>query len=128
MKGGDLLSIWEAPDNSRLTPKQVSLRLPIHVAARIAALCDMYPRKTKTEIMGDLLGAALDQIQDSFPDVKGKLLGPADEDNLMYEDTGPRASYIRLANKHYQELEKELGNEKPSPLFDYQAVVIEPQK
>ena len=128
MKGSDLLSIWEAPDNSRLTPKQVSLRLPVHIAARIAALCDMYPNKTKTEIMGDLLGMALDQLQASFPQIKGDVVeqisGPQGV-TVLYEDLGPTNRFYALSNKYYGELEKELGNGSPTPLFPHDSYIEE---
>ena len=38
MKSADLHKLWGMPDNSRLTPKQLSFRLPVHVAAQINAL------------------------------------------------------------------------------------------
>jgi len=38
MKASDLVTVWSAPDNSRLTAKQYSFRLPVHVAAKLAAL------------------------------------------------------------------------------------------
>ena len=63
----DLVKVWDAPDNSRLTPKQWSIRLPIHVAAQINALCALYPRKTKTDIIGDLLATALTQLVEALP-------------------------------------------------------------
>ena len=63
----DLVKVWAAPDNSRLTPKQWSIRLPIQVAAQINALCVLYPRKTKTEIIGDLLATALAQLAEALP-------------------------------------------------------------
>lgn len=62
MKSPDLHKVWSAPGNSRLTAKQQSFRLPTHVAAKINALCDVFPNKTKTEIVGDLLAAALDEL------------------------------------------------------------------
>ena len=74
MEPRDLLTVWDAPDHSRLTPKQWSIRLPIQVAARINALCDLYPRKTKTEIIGDLLATALEQLASALP---GETRGPA---------------------------------------------------
>ena len=67
MEPRDLVKVWDAPDHSKLTPKQWSIRLPIQVAARINALCDLYPRKTKTEIIGDLLATALEQLAAALP-------------------------------------------------------------
>ena len=55
MKTADLHQIWSAPDNSRLTAKQQSFRLPVHVAAKLEALVALFPNKTKTQIVADLL-------------------------------------------------------------------------
>ena len=66
METKDLVKLWNAPDNTRLTPKQMSIRLPLHVAAKISALCEMFPKKTKTEIIGDLLATALEAVAEGF--------------------------------------------------------------
>ena len=98
----DLVKVWEAPDNSQLTPKQISIRLPLHVAAKINALSDLYPRRTKTEIIGDLLAAALDQVQNGFSE------DPYDPE---YGDASasPYSRFTNLVKKHTEELEKEAG-------------------
>ena len=66
MNTRDLHAIWNAPDNSRLTAKQYTVRLPIRVAAQLAALNEMYPRKTMTDLIGDLLAAGLDQLAEDL--------------------------------------------------------------
>ena len=45
---------------TRLTAKQSSFRLPVHVAATLSALCELYPNKTRTQNVGDLLATAID--------------------------------------------------------------------
>lgn len=118
MKAKDLYTVWDAPDNSRLTSKQHSFRLPVHVAAKIDALCEIYPTKTRTQLVGDLLSAALDGVEQSFPRIKGKEVGPHPEtEEMLYEDIGPASRYRKLANKHYIEMEKERGNKNPAPLY-----------
>ena len=67
MKTTDLHSIWNAPDHSRLTSKQYTVRLPVRVAAQLSALSEMYPRKTMTDLIGDLLAAGLDQLAEDLP-------------------------------------------------------------
>ena len=59
MKNSELVKVWALPDNSRVTSKQLFFRLPVHVTAKIYALSDLFPNKTKTEIIGDLLTNAL---------------------------------------------------------------------
>lgn len=118
-KASVLHNFWSQPDNSRLTSKQYSYRHPVHVAAKIAALCDMYPQKTRTEILNDLLSTSIDDLVSGMPYVAGK---PFDVDpetgEEMCEDIGPRSQFWTLADKHYKALEREMGNKNPSSLLD----------
>ncbi len=99
----DLVKIWDAPDHSRLTPKQWSIRLPIQVAARINALCDLYPRKTKTEIIGDLLATALEQLVEALP---GEVR-PTSSAGGASDGGGLRGRFDRLASQYLVELEND---------------------
>ena len=54
MEPQDLALYWHDEPKYPLTPKQLSIRLPIDVAAKVAALCEIYPTRTKTEIIADL--------------------------------------------------------------------------
>ena len=101
----DLAKIWEAPDNTRLTTKQISIRLPIHVAAKISAISEMYPRRTKTEIIGDLLAAALDQFPEGLSNEPY-----IQEQGVVYpevESCGDRGRYEGLVKKYFEELDGE---------------------
>ena len=118
MKASDLVTVWSAPDNSRLTAKQYSFRLPVHVAAKLAALEEMYPTKSRTQLVGDLLSAAITEVEKSFPNVTGSSVGfHPDTHEELFEDVGPASAYYEKANKHYTEIEKDLGNESPGKLF-----------
>lgn len=117
MKSADLHKVWGAPDNSRLTAKQQSFRLPVHVAAKINALCDLYPTKTKTEIVGDLLAAALVEAIAHLPSERGKQVDEDSELGAIYEVHGPVKEFRRLANKHFRELERALGTKNPPDLY-----------
>jgi hypothetical protein len=115
VKASDLHAVWSAPDNTRLTAKQTSIRLPIHVAAKLSALCDLYPHKTRTQIIGDLLAAAIDGSVQGIASVKGRFLGRIEPPGMQgwysYEEVGPLGRFKDLANRHYVEYERELGNE-----------------
>jgi hypothetical protein len=118
-KASELHSFWSLPDNSRLTSKQYSFRLPVHVAAKIAALCDMYPQKTRTEIVGDLLSTAIEDLVKGMPFVEGRLVGHDPETGeAIHEDLGPKAKYWELADKHYKAIEREMGNKNPPSLYE----------
>lgn len=119
MKSSTLHSVWSSPDNTRLTSKQFSFRLPVHVAAKLAALCEMYPSRTKTEIVGDLLSSAIDEFLAGLPYVQGKHVGinPKTGEEI-HLDAGPESLFWELADKHYRELEKEMGTENPPSLYE----------
>ena len=121
MKPSDLHALWSAPDNTRLTAKQYSFRLPVHVAAKLSALCDLYPSKTRTQIVGDLLATAIDASVQGLPSARGRQLDriptPEGHDINIYEEGGPLGRYKELANQHYAALERELGNEEPTPIY-----------
>lgn len=127
MKTEHLHDLWAGPDNSRLTTKQFSFRLPVHIAAKVAALCELYPAKNRTQIVADLLTAALDHLEKSLPQAPGEPVEARYNDEIamqigqpgdkLYYLGGVRGRFHELANKHYGELEAELGNENPAPLF-----------
>jgi len=113
----DLHKIWDAPDNTRL---------PVHVAAKVSAICEMFPQKTRTQIVCDLLATALEDFERSFPEVKGEFVGQDWERGVrVFKDVGHSLSFQRLVNKYYIELEKELGNEDPKPLYAPEAYMTE---
>jgi hypothetical protein len=124
MNPKDLHSVWSMPDNSRLTAKQYSFRLPVHVAAKLAALCELYPNKTRTQLVGDLLATAIEAAVKGLPSIKGAHLdriAPPDEREFdLFEDVGPAGRFKHLANRYYQELERELGNEQPGLAYPYE--------
>lgn len=119
MKASDLVNVWGAPDNSRLTAKQSSFRLPVHVAAKLSALCELYPTKTRTEIVGDLLAAAISEVEKELPCYEGAEIGRhPDTDEILHESYGPAVRFRELADMYYQDLEKELGNPSPRGLYE----------
>lgn len=48
-------------------PNQFSIRLPVLVAAKVSALCEIFPKKSKSEIIGDVLAVGLELIEDELP-------------------------------------------------------------
>jgi hypothetical protein len=125
MKTKDLINVWDKPNYGKLTPKQVSIRLPILLAAKISALCEMYPRKTKTEIIIDLLSTSLEQLEESMPSEKEALIDnePSISESgefhnftyNVYEDIGVKGKFSILAEKHLRILEQESGSENSMP-------------
>jgi len=110
VKPKDLPKIWSSPDNSRLMPNQISIRLPVHVAAKLYALEEVFPNKNRTEIIADLLNCAIDDVAESLPyDGIGEPIGKDDEGELYYESyTGLGFDYFKFLQRKKEDLEKEL--------------------
>ena len=86
----------------------------------------MFPNKTRTKIIGDLLTSALEKIEHSFPSIKGEYFGMDDEQgNRLFVDIGKGKLFRGLDNDHYAKLEKELGNENPNKLYDSQLLCLD---
>lgn len=109
MNTKDLHAIWNAPDHSRLTAKQYTVRLPIRVAAQLAALNEMYPRKTMTDLIGDILAAGLDQLAEDLPtkNVGEKPLGFREDGEAEWEQIGPGVTFAQLSRKYLKQFETE---------------------
>lgn len=118
MNPKDLVKVWDAPDNSKLTPKQISIRLPILVAAKINALCEIYPRKTKTEIISDLLSTSLDQLEEGMESCKGEfidydIVNSQGDRRPYFEMAGLKARFLYQTLRNLRELEMEAGITEP---------------
>ena len=119
MKASDLVAVWSAPDNSRLTAKQYSFRLPVHIAAKLAALEELYPTRSRTQLVGDLLTAAIAEVEKNLECHAGVPTGHMHPETgeEMFFMAGQILEYHNAANKHYEAIETELGNESPGVLF-----------
>lgn len=108
MKVKDLLSKWETTPSKQLTARSYSVRLPVWDAAQIAALADMYPAYTKTQIITDLLSAALDELEATLPYVQGaEVISADDQGDPIYKDTGPAPRFRELTRTYARQLEQD---------------------
>jgi hypothetical protein len=80
---------------------QTSMRLSVHVAAKISALCEMFPQRAKTQIINDLLSTALEQLEKSLEDTHPWEESEEGLDNLPTQKT----NYYALVKKHLAEIE-----------------------
>ena len=112
MKIRDLLEEWEKSASEERAPHKYTIKLPLSVAARVRALVEMYPGRSESEIIVDLLATALDEFLEVLPYVQGKTIIRKDDfGEPVYEDVGLTPRFIELTNKYTMFLEKEL-NEK----------------
>lgn len=106
----DLMKAWESSASGHLTKKEYRIRLPLSDAAKIAALVEMYPRRNETEIISELLTAALNELERAMPYVQGdKVIARDDQGDPIYEDVGPTPRFLALSRKYRAMLEKDSG-------------------
>ncbi|BBP05819.1 hypothetical protein TPL01_07260 [Sulfuriferula plumbiphila] len=112
----DLMKEWENSASGHLTAKEYRIRLPLHDAAKIAALVEMYPRRNETAIITELLTAALNELERAMPYIQGsKVIARDDQGDPIYEDVGPTPRFIALSRKYRVALEQDFGESTESP-------------
>ncbi|MDB4470826.1 type 1 pili tip component [Deltaproteobacteria bacterium] len=100
MKIDELLRLWEEAPNGKLSHEAYSIRLPLADAAKLQALAEIYPRRAIDEIISELLSAALHDVEQSLPYIKGDNIVAIDEEgDPLYEDIGPTPRYLSLTKK-----------------------------
>lgn len=105
MKIRDLVNEWELSAKGKLSKTIYSIPLDIESAARLAALSEMYPKRRPEELLSELVGVALQELEGSFPYVKGsKVVATDEQGDPLYEDAGLTPRFLALARKHLQQL------------------------
>ena len=113
MKIRELVSTWEEQAKGRLTPTTYHIHLDLESAARIAALCEMYPKRGPQELLGELIGAALEELEASMPYVQGSQVVATDEQgDPLYEDIGPTPRFLALSRRHLHQLSSQNDKSK----------------
>ncbi|HEX8545273.1 MAG TPA: pilin assembly protein [Pseudomonas sp.] len=113
MKIRELANHWEQNAKGRLTKTSYAIHLDVESAARLAALTEMYPKRHPEELLGELIGAALEELETSFPYVKGQHVIATDEEgDPLYEDVGPTPRFLDLSRRHLHALSEQQDAEQ----------------
>jgi hypothetical protein len=102
----NLIRRWEDSAGGRLTAREYQVQLTVKDAARISALAEMYPRRSETDLISELLTAALDELEKVMPYIPGEQTVSEDEEgNPVYQDVGPTPRFLQLSRKYVLMLE-----------------------
>ncbi|KMM85988.1 hypothetical protein SAMN04490203_3649 [Pseudomonas taetrolens] len=105
MKIRELAQHWEQTAKGRLLDTGYVVRLDVETAARLAALSEMYPKRHPEELLGELIGSALEELEASFPYIKGTQVVTTDEEgNPLYEDVGQTPRFLALSRQYLHDL------------------------
>lgn len=103
----DLVNIWEKHANGELTQEAYQINLNLNDAAKVHALSEMYPKRSKEQILSELINAALSELEISLPYVAGKEIVSFDEmGDPIYEDVGPTPAFLSLTQKYMDKLKQ----------------------
>ncbi|WP_188151726.1 type 1 pili tip component [Teredinibacter waterburyi] len=101
MKVKELVSNWQSLAQCTFAETNFTVNLSVEDAAKVDALADLYPRRSKEQIISELVSAALAEIEQSLPYVPGNKIVATDEmGEPIYEDVGPTPNYLELTRKH----------------------------
>ncbi|CAE6946560.1 MULTISPECIES: hypothetical protein [Pseudomonas] len=113
MRIRELAEHWEQNAQGRLTTTRYQIHLDVEAAARLAALTEMYPKHHSEELLGELIGAALEELEASLPYVRGSKVVALDEQgDPLYEDVGPTPRFLALSRKYLREI-TEMDEQNP---------------
>ncbi|MDH1264290.1 MULTISPECIES: pilin assembly protein [unclassified Pseudomonas] len=108
MKIRELVRHWEQNAKGRLSMSPYHIHLDLEAAARLAALSEMYPKRRPEDIIGELIGAALEELETSLPYVKGSQVVATDEEgHPLYEDIGPTPRFLALSRKYLHDMQNQ---------------------
>lgn len=101
-----------------LARKRYALRLPLALASRLEALREMHPDTSRAQLITDLLGLGLAQVErraSSHPVTCPPSFHP-DIRQPIYLLTGPFSEFHGLTHKHHLAMERELDGDDPQAL------------
>ena len=64
-KPADLMKVWSLPKSTE--QRQFTIRVPSDIFYKLQALEEMFPDRSRNEMIGDLLATALDEFEESLP-------------------------------------------------------------
>ncbi len=108
----ELIEGWEIRDAEPLTIGELTLRLTVHDAARLAALDDLYPARGRDALVRDLLAFALDAVEGALPSVDAEeIVSETDEGEPLYAQDGPAVRFRERCEHHSAALAAEAARD-----------------
>ena len=105
MKVQELVKYWDKYGRGRLTREPTFVTLSEEHHELIQKLVQIYPMKSPQDLMRDMISAALDDLETSFPYRPGNKVIAHDEDGFeIYEDQGMTPEFVALSKKHMKRL------------------------
>ena len=104
------------PHIREMPHKHYAVRLPVAMAERLEALCEMNPRKRRDQIICELLGLGLAELERRATDrVQGGEYLEREPNGPLYLPNGAFSEFHNLVRKHHYASEQALAKPGPGP-------------
>ena len=100
MRIAELIQRWSKEGHARTDVRAYAVHLPLRDAARVEALHVMYPGRSDSQLMADLIRAALDELEVAMPYIPGSRIIAEDD----YGDLGPTPQFYSLSHEILRKL------------------------
>lgn len=101
----ELLDAWSAEARPVRTAREYAVRLPIDDAAKIHALAELFPGHSVEDLITDLIGAAVRELEAAMPYRPGaRVISHDEQGDPVYEDVGPTPRFLELTRRYRQQL------------------------
>ncbi|MBU1395030.1 MAG: type 1 pili tip component [Gammaproteobacteria bacterium] len=105
MRIAELIHRWSQEGLTRTDVRLYTVHLPLRDAARVEALNVMYSGRSASQLMADLIRAALDELEVAMPYVPGnRVIAEDDYGDPIYEDLGPTPQFYSLSHEILRKL------------------------
>ncbi|MDO9467598.1 MAG: type 1 pili tip component [Thiobacillus sp.] len=105
MRIAELIQRWSKEGHARADVRAYAVHLPLRDAARVEALHLMYPGRSDSQLMADLIRAALDELEVAMPYIPGsRIIAEDDYGDPIYEDLGPTPRFYSLSHEILRKL------------------------
>ncbi len=101
----ELPQLWNERSCGQLTRSTHHIRLSLYDSARLAALQEMFPRRSRDGLLAELVSAALADFEQGLSYQQGdKIIATDEMGDPIYEDTGLLPEFLSCTKKHLAKL------------------------
>lgn len=105
MRIAELIQRWGQEGHAHPDARTYTVHLPLRDAARVEALHVMYPDCSDSQLIADLIRAALDELEVAMPYIPGnRIIAEDDYGDPIYEDLGPTPQFYSLSHEILRKL------------------------
>ena len=102
MKIRELLNIWNRESSDPRESTEHRVKLTLYDSAKLAALSELFPGRSEQQLLSELISAALDELQGSFPYIQSPRIQALDEQgDPIYAGAGLGPSFHQLSRKYF---------------------------